>query len=223
MKPAGRLSRHKELERSPWNVDGVPGKHARKRIATKTAPRRTGRVTSDKPETAARRRARQQKRAVRTYGDHAAWIRDQLCALSWVGGRGRNRIVASHAWHTRGSVGTAKDLLPLLLSLEEEIHATGRETFAAEHMVDLNAAAAWYAAHSPVLNPALAVELRTLPCAGPCYNRGPHVALVMPDGSHLGWCGDRDCRWEIEEHVQREFIAAGKLPPFFAPIPEGAW
>lgn len=171
-----------ELSRSPWHVDGVPGKH-----------RRTPMPRQGDPAKAAAREERQ-------YGDHADWIRTQPSLVSQRFGTARNPVMAAHAWHTRGAGGVAEDCVPLLKREERQIHRIGRRSFQQLHDVDLDAAAARYARHSPALHPEIARRVAVLSCLR-CGARTGIAVILLPDDSYQAVCPDAACRAEMERAV----------------------
>ena len=76
------------------------------------------------------------------YGKHKNKIIKMPCLVWTYGGPGCNgEVVPAHAWHTKGSGGLAKDLLPLCVWHEIEVHNIGRKTFQCKYMIDLESEA----------------------------------------------------------------------------------
>lgn len=74
----------------------------------------------------------------KSYGgkERVEWVRNQRCYVTGRPGSPGNPVVNSHI-KTRGAGGGATDVVPMLLSLEIEFHANGRDTFEQDHDVSL--------------------------------------------------------------------------------------
>lgn len=73
------------------------------------------------------------------FGDKALYVRSLPCCVCHKPGPSDPHHVRS-----RGAGGTSKDLVPFCRRHHMEYHATGRETFARRHGIDLEAKAARY-------------------------------------------------------------------------------
>lgn len=76
---------------------------------------------------------RRAERFERDYGPKSSWVRDcLLCVVSGSEGSKRNPIVVAHV-RGRGAGGDSRNIVPMLASLHDELHAKGQETFAANY------------------------------------------------------------------------------------------
>lgn len=81
---------------------------------------------------------RRKERFKKGYGSEGRvlWIKNKRCCVTGQSGRSGDPIVASHV-KSRAAGGTADDVVPMLLSLEKELHNIGIKSFQKKHGVDL--------------------------------------------------------------------------------------
>ena len=77
-------------------------------------------------------------------GDHDSFVRDAGCVVPECPRALKQMMVGTHAHHvkSRGAGGGYKDLVGLCLWHHDEIHKSGKRTFAERHGVDLASEAA---------------------------------------------------------------------------------
>jgi hypothetical protein len=81
---------------------------------------------------------RRKKLFERNYGgkERVEWIKSHRCSVTGLPGTTHDPIVASHV-KSRGAGGGAEYVIPMLLSLEKQLHSVGISSFQELHDVDL--------------------------------------------------------------------------------------